>query len=302
VVVDTCRDCMKTIRPRKKIDKKERIYVESKVCCRCKQEKLRNDFAILKQSVDGLRGHCTSCENEYTKNKRKELSSRKEINIPEERVCYTCKVIKSKSEFFSEKGHWSGLSKDCKICSKDRCVKYRKENKDKIKSHREKPEIKAREKETGKIYTKENRDIINEYTRNKRNTDIQFKIGGNIRSRILCALKNGVIDGKEPRKHASSIVLLGCSIKFFIKYLESKFLPTMTWENHGTLWEIDHIIPCTVHDLTNPDEQLKCFHYSNQQPLFKVTTIIDGVEYIGNRNKNANIVDYISRPTPPTTL
>ena len=42
----------------------------------------------------------------------------------------------------------------------------------------------------------------------------------------------------------------------------------MTWENHGAVWHIDHIVPCCKFDLTNEHEQKRCFHYSNLQPLF----------------------------------
>ena len=59
----------------------------------------------------------------------------------------------------------------------------------------------------------------------------------------------------------------------------------MTWDNYGGYWHIDHIIPCCRFDLTKEEEQLKCFHYTNLQPLFAVTQIIDGIEYIGNINK-----------------
>ena len=41
----------------------------------------------------------------------------------------------------------------------------------------------------------------------------------------------------------------------------------MTWENYGTYWHIDHIIPCGAFDLTKKTAQKKCFHYSNLQPL-----------------------------------
>jgi hypothetical protein len=81
--------------------------------------------------------------------------------------------------------------------------------------------------------------------------------------------------------------LLGCTIDFLKEYLEARFLPTMTWENYGTLWHIDHIIPCASFDLRDLEQQKACFHYTNLQPLFAFTTIIDGVEYIGNVNKGS---------------
>jgi hypothetical protein len=63
--------------------------------------------------------------------------------------------------------------------------------------------------------------------------------------------------------------LLGCSISDFRKYLEKQFSEGMTWDNHGfNGWHIDHIKPCASFDLTIPEEQQKCFHYSNMQPLW----------------------------------
>ena len=63
----------------------------------------------------------------------------------------------------------------------------------------------------------------------------------------------------------------------------------MTWENHGEVWEIDHINPCASFDLTDIKQQKQCFHYTNLQPLFKTTEIAKSFGYndqIGNRNKN----------------
>jgi formylglycine-generating enzyme required for sulfatase activity len=42
----------------------------------------------------------------------------------------------------------------------------------------------------------------------------------------------------------------------------------MNWDNHGSCWEIDHIIPIAHFDLTNAEEQQKAFHFTNLQPLY----------------------------------
>lgn len=65
----------------------------------------------------------------------------------------------------------------------------------------------------------------------------------------------------------------------------------MNWDNHGEIWEIDHIKPCDSFNLTDIEQQKQCFHYTNTQPLFKTTDIAGSFGYndeIGNRNKSNN--------------
>jgi len=69
--------------------------------------------------------------------------------------------------------------------------------------------------------------------------------------------------------------LIGCDIKTFKKYIESKFKNGMNWSNYGKNgWEIDHIIPCSKFDLSKIENQLICFNYNNLQPLWKMDNIL----------------------------
>jgi hypothetical protein len=75
------------------------------------------------------------------------------------------------------------------------------------------------------------------------------------------------MDGRSKSKH--TMELLGCSIEEFKIYLEKQFTKGMNWGNYGKKgWHIDHILPCASFDLTDPEQQKKCFHYTNLQPLW----------------------------------
>jgi len=64
----------------------------------------------------------------------------------------------------------------------------------------------------------------------------------------------------------------------------------MSWDNYGYRgWHIDHIRPCASFDLTDPEQQRECFHYTNLQPLWWQDNLRKGTgrEYI-------NTMDYMS--------
>ncbi len=89
-----------------------------------------------------------------------------------------------------------------------------------------------------------------------------------VRSRIRGALQN------DKTKH--SIEYLNCDIEDFKLYIEEKFKPGMTWENHGKVWHIGHIVPTEV-----PSYRKWYCSPSNYQPLWTTENIAKGNRYVG---------------------
>ena len=72
---------------------------------------------------------------------------------------------------------------------------------------------------------------------------------------------------------SSCINLLGCTPLQLVKHLEQQFISGMSWGNYGRsegCWSIDHIKPCASFDLMDQEQQKKCFHYTNLQPLWHI--------------------------------
>jgi hypothetical protein len=106
------------------------------------------------------------------------------------------------------------------------------------------------------------------YLNKKYRTNENYRIQKSYRKKTTKALKR-LLSGKLQTTKDKHRDYLGCSISYYKDYIESKFQEGMTWENYGVHgWHLDHIIPCTAFDLTNPEQIKKCFHYTNTQPLW----------------------------------
>lgn len=63
--------------------------------------------------------------------------------------------------------------------------------------------------------------------------------------------------------------LLGCTVAEFKAHLEAHFTVGMSWDTHGRKgWHMDHIVPLSHFDLTDPKQLAIAFHYTNYQPLW----------------------------------
>jgi hypothetical protein len=110
------------------------------------------------------------------------------------------------------------------------------------------------------------------YTRVKRRTDPMFRMASHLRAR-LCSL----LAGKS--KQAPTLALIGCSLDALRKHLESLFDRHMNWDNYGSYWHVDHIVPLCAFDLSDGRQLALAMNWQNLQPL----------EAIANKSKNGKI-------------
>ena len=204
--------------------------------------------------------------------------------------CSKCKIDYLLSEFSKGKAQ-------CKNCISVKNKNWRFKNKEKIKIknklkwqankldplYREKMDAyylnnkKSLLEQKKKYYQKNKNEILRKhklYEQKQSKINPLFRMRKNIRRRLLLAL-----NGKF--KNETTISLIGCSWDFLVKYLESKFKPGMTWSNYGyNVWHIDHIIPVSKFDISNPEELKKCMHYTNLQPLWANENLNKGNRFI----------------------
>lgn len=102
------------------------------------------------------------------------------------------------------------------------------------------------------------RDSRPEHLKRKYLTPEQRKITRSVRAAIWRALR-AKKDGKSWEK------IVGYVLKDLMVHLERQFTRRMTWDNYGSYWHIDHIIPISDFDASSEIKQ--CWALSNLRPL-----------------------------------
>lgn len=180
----------------------------------------------------------------------------------------TCK--KCISEYNKQYGKENPRKEKKAECNK----KYREENKQKIKESKSKYNVKY-----NPMYYQKNKDKINArrriYTKKRRENDPVFKLRQTLRNRICDAVKRA-----NTKKANHTMELIGCCPKFIKAWLEHQFELGMTFENHGSLWHIDHVKPCASFNLLDEEEQKICFNWKNLRPLIGDENLSKGDEVI----------------------
>jgi hypothetical protein len=181
--------------------------------------------------------------------------------------CTICQIeFPATTDFFHKCSVRSkyGIKSYCKKCGNKKALERYYKNREHNLLKQKEWHYSNREKRTKQLreYSYSHRDNRNKYLAKKMKQDGQFKIRKNIRDRMRSAMQ-----GKSKSKN--TMELLGCTIEELKTHLEKQFTHGMNWDNYGKKgWHIDHILPCASFDLTDPEQQRKCFHYENLQPLW----------------------------------
>lgn len=187
----------------------------------------------------------------------------------EKKKCKTCKVLKCTIEFYTYKqNRKTGLKTyflpSCKACDKKRADDWQTANRAKRNAQRrenyrrKKFGVNRKPRQTYKQRKVYLRKYQRKYRRERRRSDPTYRLLDNLRSRVWYALKGN-------SKSAATEKLLGICADECRKYIEGLFTEGMSWDSNI---HIDHIVPCASFDLSDPEQQRRCFHYTNLQPLW----------------------------------
>ena len=188
------------------------------------------------------------------------------------KICTACsKKLPATTEYFYKKSGKFGVACKCKECEKQISQKYYTNHRNEKIQHQKEYNKKHKEERNkyNRQYRKEHKEKTQQYNtiynRQRRQTDVDYKIKTYLSNRIRNALNR---HGKS--KH--TMAFLGCSIEQLKGHLQETAIQNgyldFEIENYsGSEYHIDHIIPCASFDLSQPEEQKKCFHWSNLQIL-----------------------------------
>jgi len=194
------------------------------------------------------------------------------MNLEQEKQCTKCSIIKFLNNFrkYSDTNTYSSV---CKKCSNE-MDKLRKKNfrQKRLETYMvkcekcsfEKPlkdfaKLKKfyKKKICQKCYPKFLIEQKTEWCKNEHNSNMNYRIKKSLASRLRNILN----------KNDTTMNYIGCNIQYFREWLEYNFTSEMNWENYGSLWSIDHIIPVYKFDLTDETQKFQCWNWSNMMPV-----------------------------------
>lgn len=219
--------------------------------------------------------------------------------------CYTCKKdLPATKEFFpANRAMKDGIGGQCRKCrSADRRSRY-KEDKGGFRTKKIRLERSryARDPEKFREYSRERqrqerardpeawrakkRAEMAKRSRERRRDDLRRWRAANpdaaraqsakaraknpLRYRISCLVRMHLVRFCVPRSRRGFENLFGYDVETLRRHLERQFTKKMSWENYGSYWELDHIVPMRLFPITSADSDAfrAAWALTNLRPL-----------------------------------
>lgn len=222
--------------------------IEMKKCGECEQTKPITDFY---QKNHRKCRECTKAaqreRNKQLKEQQSKIKSDPELK-KQPKTCNKCNQTKTIGDFRPNRG-------ECLDCERAYGREYNTEHHDVRQNWQDNNSERFAELKAN-LYQK-NKPIIREKYNKRYAEDNCFRLHQNSK--------------KQLQKNISKIhTIEDCAGKKFekvAKWLEYNFTDEMTWDNHGTVWDVDHVIPVSKWDLNIPEQVEICFDWKNLSPL-----------------------------------
>lgn len=234
-----------------------------KVCYVCKQLKPLDAFYKRASSKDGYDSTCKCCRNKRSK----EIKSNRIVLTEGFKQCNDCQEIKPLSEFYIRKNCIDGYGGQCKACLALKSKQYKQNLTLEQKEQRKQYLIK---------YTVDNKDRIRQYQKQYRQLNAnkikeadRLRYKENKLNKSMSVWLHHALKESKAERHWEDLVPYNlCQLR---QHLESQFTSEMNWDNYGTYWEIDHIIPQNLFKIkTEQDRDFQiCWSLANLRPLEK---------------------------------
>lgn len=241
----------KVIETQRKQKKQERLAAKAakKEAARIAREKKKEEAAKLRAMRKAERRKQSEAKKGLRDKRRAERRAKK-MNLKQTEKdlvakgfahCRKCEQVLPLDQFSKAAHIHTGYSLYCKACCK--------------RDHYDKDAI----RENSKKWRKKNPDQWRIIQRREKSKP-HHRIKKAMKKRI-----NDCLNATRSQNTWRSIV--SCTPKELVNHLESQFTPEMSWENYGSFWHIDHIVPCAAFDPTLSNHLKWCWHHKNLRPL-----------------------------------
>ena len=218
---------------------------------------------------------CPNCSKEFNRTSSNKYYCSKE--------CTKTKIIETQKRYHQSdsykeviKKYYQSSGKKYQQSELGKKARERRQQTESYKGSRKKYQQSEKGKKALKKYQQSAKGIettkVN--TANRKKIDPIFKLTIAMRHRL-----NKFLKVTNMKKTNSTFKIIGCTPKFLKEYLEKKFKPGMTWENHTKDgWHVDHRLPLSSGKTL--EDTYKLAHYTNLQPMWATENLKKGNKII----------------------